>query len=76
MKGKKKGKDFKIVCAGPDKERQDKEQILLSLYPKKFDYIASGATPTGSGGRAPDEDEIINFASKEGNYGTHNGANY
>jgi hypothetical protein len=42
LKGKKKGNDFKIVCAGPDEERQDKEQILLSLYPKKFDYSLGG----------------------------------
>jgi hypothetical protein len=75
MKGKKKRKDLKIVCAGPDKERQDKEQILLSLYPIFF-TIASGATLIGSAGRAPDEDEIFNLASKEGNYRTHIGANY
>jgi hypothetical protein len=47
----------------------------LSLYPKKS-TIASGATPIESAGRTPDEDEIINFASKEANYRTRIGVNY
>jgi hypothetical protein len=42
MKGKKKGKDFKFFCAGHDEERQNKEQVLLSLYPKKLYYSLGG----------------------------------
>jgi hypothetical protein len=45
-------------------------------YTQKNSTIASRATPTGSAGRAPDEDEIINFAIKKGNYGVHIGENY
>jgi hypothetical protein len=45
-------------------------------YTQKNSTIASGATPIGSAGRAPNEDEIYNFVSKEGNYGIHIGENY
>jgi hypothetical protein len=38
--------------------------------------IASGATPIGSAGSAPDEEEIVNYASREINYRTRIGANY
>jgi hypothetical protein len=31
------------------------KKVYLSLYPKRFLSIASGATPIGSAGRAPDE---------------------
>jgi hypothetical protein len=35
MKRKEEGKRIlKIVCAGHDEERQNKEQVLLSLYPR------------------------------------------
>jgi hypothetical protein len=74
-KERRREKILKIVCAGHDEERQNKEQVFLSLYQKNL-TIASGATPIGSAGHAPDEDETINFASKEGNYGTHIGVNY
>jgi hypothetical protein len=32
-----------------------REKVYLSLYPKKLSSIASGATPIGSAGRAPNE---------------------
>jgi hypothetical protein len=69
-----KRKEF-FVYAGHDEERQEKEQIFLSLYPIFF-TIASGATPIGSASRAPDKDEIINYASREINYRTRIGVNY
>jgi hypothetical protein len=74
-KERRREKILKIVYAGHDEERQNKERVLLSLYPKKM-TIASGASPIGSASRAPNEDEIINLAIKKGNYGVHNGANY
>jgi hypothetical protein len=40
MKEKKKGKFF--VYVGYNKERQDKKQVFLSLYPKIFDYSLGG----------------------------------
>jgi hypothetical protein len=32
-----------------------REKVYLSLYPKKLLNIASGATPIGGAGHAPDE---------------------
>jgi hypothetical protein len=43
----------------------------LRQYPKKTDYSLGGYSHPQSAGRAPDEDEIINFAIKKGNYGVH-----
>jgi hypothetical protein len=36
-----------------------KKKKILSLYSNKKSTIALGATPIGSAGRAPDEDENI-----------------
>jgi hypothetical protein len=35
--------------------------VYLNLYSKKLSTIASGDTPIGSAGCAPDTDESINF---------------
>jgi hypothetical protein len=43
---------------------------------KKKLTIASGATPIGSAGRAPDEDEKYRLRMEEGNYRLCIGANY
>jgi hypothetical protein len=75
MKGKKKGKDFKLFVQVVTKKDKTRSKYFWA-YTQKNSTIASGATPIGIAGRAPDEDEINNFASKEGNYGTHIGANY
>jgi hypothetical protein len=40
------------------------KEILLSLYSKKFNY-SLGATPIGSAGHAPDEDEKYQLCMKE-----------
>jgi hypothetical protein len=69
----KKGKTF-FVYAGRNKERQDNQQRIFESIPKSFLTIASGATPIGSAGRAPDENEVINYASKERSYRTCIGA--
>jgi hypothetical protein len=48
--------------------------MYFGAYTQFFLTIASGATPIGSAGRAPDD--IVNFAIKKGNYGVHIGQNY
>jgi hypothetical protein len=49
---------------------QQKEQIFLSLYPnKKKSVIASGATPIGSAGCAPNE--ITDYKSYEAGIEVH-----
>jgi hypothetical protein len=45
-------------------------------YTRKNSTIASGATPIGSAGRAPDEDEKCRLRMKEWNFVLHIGANY
>jgi hypothetical protein len=47
----------------------------LSLYSTNS-TIASGATPIGSAGRAPDEDGKYRLRLEEGNYRLRIGANY
>jgi hypothetical protein len=40
------------------KDARKNKRVYLSLYPKKLSSIASGATPIGSAGRAPDENSV------------------
>jgi hypothetical protein len=47
-----------------------RRRITLSLYSNKNSTIASGATPIGSAGRAPDEDGNIGFTIRV-NYRLH-----
>jgi hypothetical protein len=37
------------------KDARKNKRVYLSLYPKRLSSIASGATPIGSAGHAPDE---------------------
>jgi 5,10-methylenetetrahydrofolate reductase len=74
-KKKKKGRTF-FVFAGCNEERQEQVAIIFESIPEFFSTIASGATPIGSAGRAPDENEVINYASNETNYRACIGAHY
>jgi hypothetical protein len=58
MKDKRR-KGTPLFNAGGDEEKWDKQQEFFSLYPKTLSTIASGATPIGSAGRAPNETEVI-----------------
>jgi hypothetical protein len=51
------------------------QQICLSLYSKNS-TIASGATPIGSAGRAPDEDGNYRLHLEDKKYGLHIGVTY
>jgi hypothetical protein len=53
-----------------------KDKTRSKYFPEFFLTIASRATPIGSAGRAPDKNEVINYASKERNYRTSIGVNY
>jgi hypothetical protein len=54
------------------KTRKDKKRSkYFWAYTQFFLTIALGATPIGSAGRTPDENEIINYASIGVNYRLH-----
>jgi hypothetical protein len=74
-KYKKEGSHF-FVYAGRNKERQDNHQRIFESIPEFFSTIPWGATPIGSAGRVPDENEVINHASKDRSYRTCIGAKY
>jgi hypothetical protein len=49
---------------------------FISTIAEFFFAYSLGATPIESAGRAPDENEVINYASKERNYRAYIRANY
>jgi hypothetical protein len=71
---RRKGRNFLFMQVITRKEKTRSKYFLA--YTQKISTIASGATPIGSAGRAPDEKEIINYASWKINYRTCIGENY
>jgi hypothetical protein len=59
MKDKIRNGKILFVYAGGNEEKTRQAAVIFESIPNFFSTIASGATPIGSAGRAPDENEVI-----------------